>query len=210
MAMSRLVPLLEFDQGYATATTVAKYGKVPAIAAFDSGNLLAVARALRERWPDKGIVIAGDDDHKLENNPGRAKALEGAQAVGGMAVFPNSSLEQREKGMTDFNDLSLENAALVAAQFQEVLKRMKEQGRGNEFGREMEKGIMHGRMGRPYRKTVSDSGGNGKASADKDGRRLYDARRPVEEKGRGSIRPKYAVERGREQSIGIGRRCQEN
>ena len=29
-----------------------------AVAAFDSGNLLAVATALHERWPDKGIMIA--------------------------------------------------------------------------------------------------------------------------------------------------------
>jgi putative DNA primase/helicase len=116
MAMSRLVPLLEFNQGYATATTVAKYGKVPAIAAFDSGNLLAVARALHERWPDKGIVIAGDDDHKLENNPGRVKALEAMGAVNGMAIFPELSAEQREQGMTDFNDLGRAQPEVVSRQ----------------------------------------------------------------------------------------------
>ena len=91
MAMSRLVPLLEFNQGYATAATVAKYGNVPAVAAFDSGNLLAVATALHERWPDKRVMIAGDDDHKLENNPGRVKALEAAAAVNGVATFPELS-----------------------------------------------------------------------------------------------------------------------
>ena len=36
--------------------------------AFDSGNLLAVPTALRERYKDKPIIIAGDDDHRLENN----------------------------------------------------------------------------------------------------------------------------------------------
>jgi len=50
-------------------------------------------------------MIAGDDDHKLENNPGRAKALEAAAAVNGVAIFPELSAEQREHGMTDFNDL---------------------------------------------------------------------------------------------------------
>jgi len=84
-------------EGYATAATVAKYGKVPAVAAFDSGNLLAVARALHERWPDKQVMIAGDDDHKLENNPGRGKALEASMAVNGMVVFPNFTVEQREE-----------------------------------------------------------------------------------------------------------------
>ena len=73
---------------------------MPAVAAFDSGNLLAVATALHERWPGKGIMIAGDDDHKLENNPGRVKALEAGAAVNALAVFPQLSAEQREQGMT--------------------------------------------------------------------------------------------------------------
>ena len=109
--------MIAVAEGYATAATVAKYGKVPAVAAFDSGNLLAVATALHDRWPEKRIMIAGDDDHKLENNPGRVKALEAAQAVNGIAVFPNSTAEQREKGMTDFNDLALENRRLAKHQF---------------------------------------------------------------------------------------------
>ena len=91
-------PVIAIAEGYATAATVAKYGNVPAVAAFDSGNLLAVATALHDRFPDKRIMIAGDDDHKLENNPGRVKALEAALAAHGMVVFPNSTEAKREKG----------------------------------------------------------------------------------------------------------------
>jgi putative DNA primase/helicase len=58
-------------EGYATAATIAQHEKVPALAAYDSGNLLSVATALHQRYPDKAIVIAGDDDHRIENNPGR-------------------------------------------------------------------------------------------------------------------------------------------
>jgi hypothetical protein len=89
---------------------------VPAVAAFDSGNLLAVATAFYERSPDKGIIIAGDDDHKLENNPGRVKALEAAAAVNGVAIFPELSAEQREQGMTDFNDLGRALPEVVSRQ----------------------------------------------------------------------------------------------
>jgi putative DNA primase/helicase len=133
-------PVIALAEGYATAATVATYGNVPAVAAFDSGNLLAVATALHERWPDKGIMIAGDDDHKLENNPGRVKALEAALAVGGMAVFPNSTAEQREKGLTDFNDLARENARLAKHQLEEAVWRARQQGQ--ERTREMEKGVL--------------------------------------------------------------------
>ena len=109
-------PLIALAEGYATAATVAKYGNVPAVAAFDSGNLLAVATVLHERWPDKRIMIAGDDDHKLENNPGRVKSLEAAAAVNGVAIFPELSAEQREQGMTDFNDLGRAQPEVVSRQ----------------------------------------------------------------------------------------------
>jgi len=89
-------PVIVIAEGYATAATIAKHAKVATIAAFDSGNLLEVAVTLRERYKDKQIIIAGNDDHRLENNPGRAKALEAAAAVKGVAIFPELSAEQRE------------------------------------------------------------------------------------------------------------------
>ena len=133
-------PVIAIAEGYATAATVAKYGNVPAVAAFDSGNLLAVATALHERWPDKRVMIAGDDDHKLENNPGRVKALEAALAVQGMVVFPNSTAEQREKGMTDFNDLALENGRLAKQQLEEAVWRARH--KGDEQTAELGKGLL--------------------------------------------------------------------
>jgi phage/plasmid primase-like uncharacterized protein len=54
----------------------------------------------------------GDDDHKLENNPGRGKALEASMAVNGMVVLPNFTVEQREKRLTDFDELALEHPRL--------------------------------------------------------------------------------------------------
>jgi phage/plasmid primase-like uncharacterized protein len=47
------------------------------------------ANALHAKFPDKLILIAGDDDQHLEAsqgiNPGRSKAEEAAKAVGGIA-----------------------------------------------------------------------------------------------------------------------------
>ena len=122
-----LSPVVVIAEGYATAATIAKHGKVQALAAYDSGNLLSVATALHQRYPDKVIVIAGDDDHGIENNPGREKALAAAEAVAGVAIFPNFSAEQRGKGLTDFNDLAIQNPELVSRQLDEVLQRVKEQ-----------------------------------------------------------------------------------
>ena len=120
-------PVVVIAEGYATAATIAKHGKVPTLAAYDSGNLLSVATSIRERWPDKAIIIAGDDDHGLENNPGREKALAAAEAVAGIAIFPNFSAEQRANGLTDFNDLATQNSNVISRQLDEVLQGVREQ-----------------------------------------------------------------------------------
>lgn len=85
-------PVLVIAEGYATAGTIADELGHATVAAFDSGNLPAVAKALHEKFPDKPVIIAGDDDrHQIitqGTNPGRTKAEEAAKAVGGTAIFP--------------------------------------------------------------------------------------------------------------------------
>ena len=135
-------PVVVIAEGYATAATIAQQPNICALAAFDSGNLLAVATALREQHKAKLIVIAGDDDHRLESNPGRTKALEAAGAVKGAAIFPQLSPEQKERGMTDFNDLASQNPEIVTAQFQELLARPTRQGREGEMSTNMERAVL--------------------------------------------------------------------
>jgi putative DNA primase/helicase len=72
-----------------------------------------VAKALHEKYPDKPMVIAGDDDKHLEAtqgvNPGRSKAEEAARAVGGkllLPIFAPGEQAANPKGFTDFNDLA--------------------------------------------------------------------------------------------------------
>jgi putative DNA primase/helicase len=85
-------PALVIGEGYATAATLAEAWGHGTIAAFDSGNLKAVAKDLHEKFPDKPVIVAGDDDRQLVLtqgvNSGREKALEAAKAVGGQAIFP--------------------------------------------------------------------------------------------------------------------------
>jgi len=85
-------PVLVVAEGYATATSLAEAMGQPTVAAFDSGNLEAVVKALHEKYPEKPVIVAGDDDRHLEMtqgvNPGRSKATAAAKAVGGKAIFP--------------------------------------------------------------------------------------------------------------------------
>jgi antirestriction protein ArdC/phage/plasmid primase-like uncharacterized protein len=85
-------PAIVMGEGFATAGSLSETLGFPTVSAFDSGNLVLVAKALHEKFPDKPIVIVGDDDKHLEStqgyNPGRSKANEAAKAVGGKVLLP--------------------------------------------------------------------------------------------------------------------------
>jgi phage/plasmid primase-like uncharacterized protein len=86
------VPALVISEGYATAASVSQALGFAAVAAFDAGNLVPVAKALQAMYPDKPVIIAGDDDRHLAlthgENRGRAKAEEAAAATGGHLLLP--------------------------------------------------------------------------------------------------------------------------
>jgi putative DNA primase/helicase len=110
-------PALVIGEGYATASSLSQSLGFATVAAFDSGNLPDVAKALHKRFPDKPVVVAGDDDRHLEAtqgvNPGRTKALEAARATGGrvlLPIFAPGEYASNPKGFTDFNDLSSKSA----------------------------------------------------------------------------------------------------
>lgn len=98
--------VLLIAEGYATAATLHEATGYPVAVAFDAGNLQHVARSLRKLYPAALLVLCGDDDQATEakdgTNPGRQKATAAAQAVRGLAVFP----EGVPPGGSDFNDLA--------------------------------------------------------------------------------------------------------
>jgi phage/plasmid primase-like uncharacterized protein len=53
--------------------------------------------------------------------------LAAAEAVAGIAIFPNFSAEQRANGLTDFNDLATQNSDVISRQLDEVLQGVREQ-----------------------------------------------------------------------------------
>jgi putative DNA primase/helicase len=92
-------------EGYATGASLhMATGKHVAVA-FDAGNLLDVAVALREKYPNAKITICADNDHHVKTNIGVEKAKYAAQAVGGRVVIPSLSPQEKKQGLTDFNDI---------------------------------------------------------------------------------------------------------
>src|SRR5271166_1238836 len=104
------------------------YRGVQFIAAFDAGNLPHVASALRERYPDKAIVIAADNDVSLAEgqgrNPGLINGQKAAGAIHAELMVPRFSDEEIQAGMTDFNDLASHDEVrkgLVAKELEQAL-----------------------------------------------------------------------------------------
>ena len=99
-------PLL-IAEGYATGASLHLATGYAALVAFNAGNLEAVARAARARYPDREIMLCADNDCETAKadgtpwNPGKEAAFRAAQAVGGkLAVCP-----AHDGKATDFNDL---------------------------------------------------------------------------------------------------------
>lgn len=97
-------------EGFATGASIHEATGDDVIVAFDAGNLLSVARAMRERYPGRKIILWADDDYRRVDrngqpeNIGILKATEAAQAVNGYLAVPDFG-DKRPEGATDFNDL---------------------------------------------------------------------------------------------------------
>ena len=119
--------LLLVAEGYATAATLFEATGLPVAIAFDAGNLLHVATAIKRAYRKARILVCADDDYRTEGNPGTAAAQAAAHAVDGAWVAPVFAAERPadKKGPTDFNDLqALEGQAIVRAQIETRLREL--------------------------------------------------------------------------------------
>jgi phage/plasmid primase-like uncharacterized protein/antirestriction protein ArdC len=129
-------------EGYATGASIHEATGRPVIIAFDSNNLVPVTAALRGRHPKAEIVIAADDDHKLEakglENAGLKKAAKAAEVSGGHVLPVKLNNELKAKGLSDFDDLRQEaGLAEVKKQVEDGIKASriakKDKGTGAEL-----------------------------------------------------------------------------
>ena len=117
-------------EGYATGASIFKATGLTVAVAFDSGNLLPVAQAIRVTRPELRLIIAADDDWKSDLNIGLTKAREAAQIVGGYLAVPNF-LKNRSDTDSDFNDLArMYGQEFVRTCFQDANKVEKENSSG--------------------------------------------------------------------------------
>lgn len=76
-------------EGYGTAVSVSLLSDAWPLAALSKTNLKAAAEAVREKWPETQIIIAGDNDFMDgKPNEGREVAIKAALAVKGWVSIP--------------------------------------------------------------------------------------------------------------------------
>ncbi len=92
-------------EGFATGASIHECTGEAVAVAFNAGNLEAVATALHAKYPALTIILAADDDHQTDGNPGLTKATAAAAAVGGLLAVPEFSAALKEAKATDLNDL---------------------------------------------------------------------------------------------------------
>nr|MBL8410214.1 DUF3987 domain-containing protein [Dechloromonas sp.] len=92
-------------EGFATGATIHEATGYPVAVAFNAGNLGAVAKAMREKFPGLSLILCADNDKQTENNPGMTAATEAARSVGGLVAIPDFGNDW-PNGATDFNDMA--------------------------------------------------------------------------------------------------------
>lgn len=81
-------------EGLATGISIAEFRHQSiVISAIDAGNLIHVAKAIREINSTAKIIIAGDNDIGNDKNTGKEKAIETAQAVNGYYSIPDTAFK---------------------------------------------------------------------------------------------------------------------
>src|SRR6516164_8706691 len=68
-------------EGYATGASIHEATGYAVLCAMNCGNLLSVAKAARELWPQREMIVAADNDQWTDGNPGQRKGTAAARAI---------------------------------------------------------------------------------------------------------------------------------
>lgn len=105
---------LVIGEGFATVAAIHEATGFAVAAAMSARNLEPVAKAIRQLFPARQIVIAADHDTHLTENLGLKLARKAAESIGGLLAVPVPETSRRNSG-ADFADLTRQEAAAIIA-----------------------------------------------------------------------------------------------
>jgi len=89
-------------EGFATGASIHEATGHPVAVAFNAGNLEAVAKTMRDKFPALPLILCADDD---KHGKGQEAATRAALSVGGLLALPDFGADRPDKA-TDFNDMA--------------------------------------------------------------------------------------------------------
>ncbi len=99
--------------GFGTSAAINEAMDRPVVVTFQDSNMETVGLKLYEKYPDREIIILGDDDRDLPlkspplKNSGREAAeKQTADSISGVAIFPKFSDRENGSEFADFADTS--------------------------------------------------------------------------------------------------------
>ena len=106
-AIGRHDSVLCICEGFATGASIREATGYGVAVAFNAGNLAAVAKVIREKFPAHTIIICADNDVRKDINMGLSKATDAARQTHAMLAYAKfqESVLIDGKVPTDFNDL---------------------------------------------------------------------------------------------------------
>lgn len=105
---------LVIGEGFATVAAIHEATGYAVAAAMSARNLEPVAKAMRQLFPARQIIIAADDDAHLAENMGLGLAQKAAESIGGLLAIPRPETRRANSG-ADFADLTRQQAAAIIA-----------------------------------------------------------------------------------------------
>ena len=113
-------PVIE-SESYGTGASIHEATGYTVFVAFNAGNLMNVAKSIKERFPRNLLVVAADDDYQTAGNPGVSKARKVIKKYNGYMAIPIFK-NRTNQDWTDFNDLHKQEGLLVVKeQFESVI-----------------------------------------------------------------------------------------
>ena len=94
-------------EGIATALSIHEATGFSVVAVLTAQNYLAVAEAIRKKYPNLFFIFCADDDSRKNqlNNTGKIKADEARNKFDGVVAMPDFDDDPASRGLTDFNDM---------------------------------------------------------------------------------------------------------
>ncbi|WP_341702095.1 hypothetical protein [Ferrovibrio sp.] len=98
-------------RSYEEASTIQKLTSRPVAVAFSERNMVAVAEAIKGKFPQADVVILGEDRRDLDNlgrkSEGMRQAAMAAAAADGTVLYPEVTALERVLGVGNWNEIAL-------------------------------------------------------------------------------------------------------